>query len=283
MKKRYGLPYQGSKNRLADQIGKQIIDYCKIHQIKKVYDIFGGGGCITHYLLDNSNLEVVYNDIDPNTVFKITQKQDFYKWCSYDDFKNADPIAKSIFSFGRYGKSYFCSKNKEQAYKDAFDYVVDNIQSPLLTSMGVDYTLSTKDDRYSSFMKHRNPLFSKAVNAKNKKSEARLPCYVNARDFDEFKPSRKFTVLNDDYRNIQFDTNSLIYADPPYNGTSGYNNPFDSEAFFDWAELLPVPIMISELSARPSFKEIWSKHLTCWGSQTHSKLSSRTEKLFLKE
>lgn len=149
--------------------------------------------------------------------------------------------------------------------------------------MGVDYTLSTKDDRYHSFMKHRNPLFSKAVNARNKKSESRLPCYVNARDFDEFKPSRKFTVLNEDYRNIQFHTNSLVYADPPYNGASGYNNPFDSEAFFDWAELLPVPIMISELSARISFKEIWSKHLTCWGSQTHSKLSSRTEKLFLKE
>lgn len=50
-----------------------------------------------------------------------------------------------------------------------------------------------------------------------------------------------------DYREIDILPNSVIYADPPYKNTKGYNNQtFDHEAFYDWCEKQTNQVFISE-------------------------------------
>lgn len=59
--------------------------------------------------------------------------------------------------------------------------------------------------------------------------------------------------------------NSIIYCDPPYQGTLGYNTPFNHEEFFHICRKLVKnnnKIFISEYSAPPDFKCVWSKEQT---------------------
>ena len=55
-----------------------------------------------------------------------------------------------------------------------------------------------------------------------------------------------------DYRELVFEDDCVIYCDPPYKGTTGYDgsshvtNSFDHDAFYDWCEQQTHPIFISE-------------------------------------
>ena len=55
----YGIPYKGSKNQIADWI------LANLPKRKNLYDLFGGGGAITHRaLLSNKFERVHYNEIN---------------------------------------------------------------------------------------------------------------------------------------------------------------------------------------------------------------------------
>ncbi len=45
---------------------------------------------------------------------------------------------------------------------------------------------------------------------------------------------KSITFLCMDYRDLPIPTNSLIYCDPPYEGTTGYKNKFNHASFWDW-------------------------------------------------
>lgn len=54
----YGLPYMGSKSKIADWILENL------PEAENLYDLFGGGGAITHKaLLSNKFQNIYYNDI----------------------------------------------------------------------------------------------------------------------------------------------------------------------------------------------------------------------------
>ena len=66
---------------------------------------------------------------------------------------------------------------------------------------------------------------------------------------------RSFTSLvvsRMDYRELVFEDDCVIYCDPPYKDTTGYDgsshvtNSFDHDAFYDWCEQQTHPIFISE-------------------------------------
>lgn len=41
-------------------------------------------------------------------------------------------------------------------------------------------------------------------------------------------------LINESYLNLQIPANSLIYCDPPYLNTAGYNTNFNHDEFWDW-------------------------------------------------
>lgn len=66
-----------------------------------------------------------------------------------------------------------------------------------------------------------------------------------------------------DYRQIKI-KNTLIYCDPPYQGTTGYKDSFDHEEYWDWVRKMSRDniVLCSEYHAPPDFECIWQKQLT---------------------
>ena len=102
MAKRYGLPYKGSKNKLAVAINELF------PKKKNFYDLFCGGCAITHRALEVNNFERYFiNDLDGGMpeLFKSAIEgkfRDEKRWISREDFfftKRYRPICKNLLEF----------------------------------------------------------------------------------------------------------------------------------------------------------------------------------------
>lgn len=87
-----------------------------------------------------------------------------------------------------------------------------------------------------------------------------------------------------DYRDLPIPYGAVIYADPPYEGTTGYSGEkFDSDAFWIAMRLLADTghtVFISEQSAPPDFICIWEKPFTRTLDVNKQNQFQITEKLF---
>ena len=100
---------------------------------------------------------------------------------------------------------------------------------------------------------------------------------------DRLQTLQEFTGNNiiitcGDYRDLEFEDDAVIYADPPYRGTDQYGTEFDSDAFIAWAEEQKPPVYVSEADYIDRWDIVWSKQkqeLMCVGG--HKK---RTEILY---
>ena len=88
------------------------------------------------------------------------------------------------------------------------------------------------------------------------------------------------------YQNLQIPSNSLIYCDPPYEGTTKYKDGFSHAEFWEWCRTKTKEghqVFISEYKAPKDFKCVWEKEtkssLSANGKSGGNKLS--TEKLFV--
>ena len=70
--------------------------------------------------------------------------------------------------------------------------------------------------------------------------------------------------VNCTYQDIDI-TDSLIYCDPPYQGTTGYQTgSFDHEEFFNWCRVMKSKgnsVFVSEYNAPDDFELVWSKEI----------------------
>lgn len=88
-----------------------------------------------------------------------------------------------------------------------------------------------------------------------------------------------------DYTKLMF-TDSLIYCDPPYKGTTGYKTGnFDSEAFFQWCrdlKNLGNIVFVSEYQCPEDFTCVWQGVVkTNFSSGRNKATHNAVEKLFL--
>ena len=121
---KFGMPYMGSKNSIAAWIVNQL------PPARHFYDVFGGGGAITHAaVLSGKYRHVHYNELNPlvckgfemaiNGGFK-----DETRWISREDFFrlwNTDPYAAICFSFGNNLRDYIYGKDIEPTYREITD------------------------------------------------------------------------------------------------------------------------------------------------------------------
>lgn len=80
-------------------------------------------------------------------------------------------------------------------------------------------------------------------------------------------------------------TNSLIYCDPPYQGTTGYKTgEFNHEEFFDWCREMKSKgnsVFVSEYNAPEDFELVWQGGIkTNFSSQRKEATHKAVEKLF---
>ncbi|SFO05736.1 DNA adenine methylase [Xenorhabdus japonica] len=81
---------------------------------------------------------------------------------------------------------------------------------------------------------------------------------------------RQLTKLNSvilqccDYRELDIPNGAVVYCDPPYANTTGYQRSFDSAEFWDWVRELSnrCTVFVSEYTAPDDFDCIWSREIT---------------------
>jgi len=122
----YGLPYKGSKNRIA----KKILDVLPPAPV--LYDVFAGGCAITHAaMLSGKYSRVVANDLNgmiPHA-FETAITGGFRnedRWISRNDFQRlykTDPYVAICFSFGNNLHEY-CYARDLEPYKRALHYAI---------------------------------------------------------------------------------------------------------------------------------------------------------------
>ncbi len=133
----YGLPYKGSKNKLAPKI------FELFPQKKNFYDLFCGGCAMTHYgMLHNKFEKFIINDINPMcpTLFVDAINGKFKnetRWISREDFLNSnEPYVKFVWSFGNNLIGYMYSKEIEP-WKKALHYARVFDDFSLFEEMGI--------------------------------------------------------------------------------------------------------------------------------------------------
>ena len=122
----YGLPYQGSKNRIA----KRLVD--ALPPAPVLYDVFCGGCAVTHAaLLSGKYSRVVANDINgmiPHAFEKAIRGgfRNEDRWISREEFRRlylSDPYVAMCFSFGNNLHEY-CYARELEPYKRALHYAI---------------------------------------------------------------------------------------------------------------------------------------------------------------
>ena len=122
----YGLPYQGSKNRIARRLVEAL------PPAPVLYDVFCGGCAVTHAaLLSGKYSRVVANDINgmiPHA-FETAITGGFRnedRWISRNDFQKlykTNPYVAICFSFGNNLREY-CYARELEPYKRALHYAI---------------------------------------------------------------------------------------------------------------------------------------------------------------
>jgi len=91
----------------------------------------------------------------------------------------------------------------------------------------------------------------------------------------------KFTCQ--DYRDLIIPNNSIVYADPPYNNTTGYGkDKFNSDEFWEYMRVISKnnKVFISEQTAPNDFECVWEKEFTRTLDVNKDNQFKVTEKLF---
>lgn len=86
-----------------------------------------------------------------------------------------------------------------------------------------------------------------------------------------------------DYRDVIIPNNSIVYADPPYNNTTGYGkDKFNSDEFWEYMRVISKnnKVFISEQTAPNDFECVWEKEFTRTLDVNKDNQFKATEKLF---
>lgn len=268
----YGIPYKGSKNRIAENIIAQL------PSAKHFYDLFGGGGAITHCALLSGKYEFVhYNEFNPLVfkTFKMSVDGEFKgeaRWISRDDFKrlkDTDPYVACCFSFGNDFKTYAYGKNCEP-FKKAVHYSIVFDDNSLLNNY-----INLKDFKYSSnnIKERRLELqrFLTVLLNENKLDKNICEYFIiasynvrgiaqNIQSIERLQELNIGGLLlsNLSYEEVPIESDSVIYCDPPYKNTNRYIDDFDHEKFYSWLRSLKQQVFISEYQMPDDFYEVFS-------------------------
>ena len=236
-----GLPYQGSKKKIS----KKIVEIIKQNfgTDKPIYDIFGGGGAITAECMLNG-LEVHYNDLDRTITDMfhrvlstdreflktlIIGRDEFFKILDKENKTIDDELKLLVNSFGNNRKNYL--------YSEEFSDLKYNLAIEIIKN----------HDTFDGYKKTET--YKKAYrpfdNAKEKKNQvlqqlSRLQQLQQLQQLggDQKACIKNLKITNHDYTQFSYLTNTIIYNDPPYEGTthtSYKTDTFNSHSFYEWA------------------------------------------------
>lgn len=226
-----GLPYVGSKKKIAKKIIQIIIQ--NFGRDKVVYDIFGGGGAITCECLIN-NLKVIYNDLDsmPMDMIKeiCNKDREYLKTLivSREDFVNIknkknktvdDQIKLLINSFGNNIKNYLYSKRTSDLKFNLAKLIIKNY------------------DCFSGYRQTRT-YKNKLQRLQQLERLQQLQGLQQLERLQQLGQLEQLKIYHKDYTYFSNVKNGIFYLDPPYEHSikpysAGLKN---YEDFYKWCK-----------------------------------------------
>lgn len=269
----YGLPYTGSKSRIAHWV----IDNLPSGRV--LIDAFAGGCAITHRaLLSQKWQTVIANDIN----FKYPQLfldavrgkyRDERRWISREDFerlKAKDAFVACCWSFGNNLRTYMYSQAIEP-YKRALHYAIvlddfaqmqelmpevaqsvhdaihwiRNTHDRRITAQNVIVKTLKRltDNNYAHRIVQSNPLYKTILhtsrNTPGLNSLQSLQSLERLQSLESLESLESLRVTSLSYDEIHIPADAVVYCDPPYHASDnslyeGTAKAFDHCAFYDW-------------------------------------------------
>lgn len=277
----YGLPYKGSKNRIA----KRLVEALPAAPV--LYDVFCGGCAVTHAaMLSGKYQRFVINDLRgwlPDAFREAINGGYAHedRWISREDFeclKSTDAYAAMCFSFGNDCRTYMYARGLEP-YKRALHYAIfwrDFAPWAALcpeTADALASGLAPIEDRKQRRVQAGHfiveslkaqlaaemltpgildkPIYRQIKPKDTPHSMQSLQSLQSLESLERLQSLQSLpgalTAHSGDYRELCFDEPGIIYCDPPYKSTKErYGREFDAEAFYGWCEAQKLPVYISE-------------------------------------
>ena len=257
---RYGVPYKGSKNKIAEWVVSMLPGR------KHFYDLFAGGCAVTHAaMLSGKFGTFTMNDIDgggPSLFLDAVRGKfrDEKRWISRGDFqrlKDTDPYVRLCWSFGNIGRDYLYSREVEPWKKACHAAVVHHDYGDLEGRYGFDCSL-LESGEYKSGSTYERLQGWKRILASDSRCEymgnghykfAGSPARTNDERLQSLERLQRLQSVRGSYDDVSILPDSVIYCDIPYRGTDPYgkdNGGFDHDKFYEWCGRQTEPVFISE-------------------------------------
>lgn len=290
----YGLPYMGSKNKIAEWV----LSY--LPKADNFYDLFCGGCAITHCAMVHRKYKnYIINDIKgimPQLFVDCLngKYKDEKRWISREEFfklKDTDGYVHTCFSFGNKGQTYLYGEEKEQI-KKAMHFAIMFGDFSLLDNFGIDAREISEIKDMSKKYSRLKKIMKQYVGRCDCEHIERLQRLKNIKRFDlqniealnrlrNIEAKGNIVYYNKSYDEIDIKPNSIIYCDIPYRNTGTYNeDAFDYDKFYAWALKQTQPTFISEYNMPDDFVCIAERNKLSSMSPTSNSTKS-VERIFV--
>ena len=231
----YGVPYQGNKSRIADII------ISILPEGKRLVDLFGGGGAITHCAMLSDKWEsFLYNDLNEmitglfiDAVYgKYHDEHRVITREEFNDLKDTDAYVKYIWSFGNNGTGYLWGERLERFKIPACHMLMDE-------------GLSNRRAAYRDFCKEVKGKIDYRL-----EPPERLQSLEQLEAIQRLEALQRLEVSNIDYRDYEYQDGDIVYCDVPYEQAGkqkcdDYGVNFNSLEFYEWVKAQPYQIYFS--------------------------------------
>ena len=264
----YGIPYQGSKDKLVHQITSLF------PSAEHFYDLFGGGFSVTHYMILHHRSK--YKHFYFNEIAKgngdlikeaIAGKYNYNvfkpKWIDRETFlsdKDTCPYTRILWSFGNNQKSYMFGKEIEGDKKSLHNAVVfgefDDNSMKLLCIKKWPEHLSIRGRRLLCRNIMIKKLGGQLKQLQHLERLERLQHLEQLERLQQLENLGALEITSLSYEQVKIKPNSIIYCDPPYKNTTGYLKEFDHDRFWQWVKKQSQPVFVSEYDAPKDIKTL---------------------------
>lgn len=220
---RYGMPYKGSKSRIAEELIRQL------PPAKHFYDVFGGGGAMAHCAALSGKYQIVhYNEPNPLVCrgFQMAIEGQFRnedRWISREDFfrlKKSDPYVALCWSFGNNMIDYLYSRKIEPLKRALHHAVAWDDWEPfgglwpdvLTRCRAVVQGVTDRKQRRLNITKQIKSIIGQKSIVQSLQSLERL------QSLESLQRLERLEITSKSYDELEFEEDAVIYCDPPYEG-----------------------------------------------------------------
>ena len=275
---RYGLPYQGSKSRIAEWVVS-----C-LPPSHTLVDLFAGGCAVTHAALLSGKWEtIIANDVtDSVKVFcaAINGEFDGYSLCPARDewlkYRDEDTAMALLHSFGNDKTTYLWSEELEAVKRPA---------SLMVSAPSLWERYQWYHRFIAAMVDYLNGVDGNTVKLRDAHGHGvnEVENMERLVQLERVSRLQGLQGLQGDYRLVAIPEGATVYADPPYRGTpnSSRYGAFDFDAFDAWLGGVDFPVFVSEYDAPAGCVEVARCDRT--GTMAANATSTYVERIFVQE